>query len=327
LPRVSFLGLATAHPTIYAAVLSRLGATIGAVWDVNSDKAAGFVAQFGGQVTGSPEAAVAEGADGVIICEPPPGRAALALMTLARGMPTYVTKPLATNELDLEAMLAAASTNDCPLLSTSVLRFAPKVKKTVSLIESGELGTVMIANARASHGIAGYMREPNRWIDDPETGGGTIFTLGIHCVEPLVAMLGERVDVLACSPSRRAALETQSEDTATIALRWDSGVTAAVQVIGSVDNNARNGEWYEFDVIGDRGRAQSVLRGGTSSSMRELGYADTMRAVLAMFASGRSPVEADETRTVIRTLLAARASASGLGALPGRPESLARRDR
>ena len=86
-------------------------------------------------------------------------------------------------------ILGTAQRHGTPLFSTSSARYSPAVALLRSLIASGDLGTLLAMQATAAldpglHAGAQHLagRRP--------AGGGTIVNMGIHGMEPLVALLG-----------------------------------------------------------------------------------------------------------------------------------------
>lgn len=324
--RMGMLGLGFSHPFAFArlwrddALQPAAGkpaawrrATIAYIWDDDPAAAQKFAAEFGAAVVASPSEILAGGVDGVLIETRNGERARYATPFLEAGVPTFIDKPICTTPDDLRTILGAARRHGTPLFSTSSVRYSPAVALLRSLIDSGALGTLLAVRATASHSIRGYMQEPSIWQDDVQMGGGTIVNMGIHGMEPLVALLGPELESVTCIADKRHFTTSRSEDTALVSLRWRSGVMATLEIYSG---SATGGQ--AFAACGSAGVVEvagnALRQWGSKEAPQPLpagrGYAPMLEAFCDMVRTGQEPVPLAETEAVALGLFAARRAAA-----------------
>ena len=324
--RLAMLGLGFSHPFTFARLLRddrlqpapgkpaawRRGA-ITHIWDDDPAAPRQFAAEFEAIAVGSPDQIPIGDIDGVLIETHNGERARYATPFLQAGVPTFVDKPICTTPADLRQILDTARAAHTPLFSTSSARYRPAVAPLGRLIASGDLGTLLAARATTSHTIAWYMDEPHTWQDDVQMGGGTIVNMGIHGLEPLVALLGPDLESAQCIAEKRHFTASRSEDTALATFRWRNGVLATLEVYsGSAVGGAQLALCGSTGIVQDAG---DQLRWWGSEKVPEplppsRGYAPMLEAFLDMIRTGQEPVPLAETRAVALGLFAARRSAA-----------------
>ncbi|MFF0770765.1 Gfo/Idh/MocA family protein [Nonomuraea wenchangensis] len=290
--RIALAGLATSHPYTDARTLSRHAELV--VWEPDPERLARFSAEHPrAKVAGSLEEALAGRLDGVVLTVPNPQVPRALAQVLETGLPCFVNKPAAAGRAQLDA-LDRLPIHD-RVLSSSVLRFAPAFAGT--RVDRGE---VLAVRATVRHDVGLWATGYNAWQDTPGEGGGTMVTMGLHGVELLVALLGPDVRLAGAAGARRHYAALRSEDTGVMALRWDDGVTATVEVLGVSEP-----ESYSVTLHGRDGSETIVIDGG-DDPVRNLGYEATMEAFLAMVGGAPSPVPWSETRAILDVLIHAR---------------------
>jgi predicted dehydrogenase len=332
--RLAMLGLGFSHPFAFARLLrddqlepapgkppAWRQAGIAYIWDDDAEAARAFGGEFGAVAVRSPDAIPTDGIDGVLIETRNGERARYATPFLRAGVPTFIDKPICTTPADLRRILEAARASGTPLFSTSSARYRPAVGPLRRLVESGDLGTLLAARASTSHTVARYMEEPHTWQDDILMGGGTIVNMGIHGLEPLVALLGPDLESVGCVAAKRHFTASRSEDTALVTLRWRDGVLATLEVYsGSAAGGAQLALCGSAGIVQDAG--DHLRWWGDARTPEALppgrGYAPMLEAFLDMIRTGHQPVPLTETRAVALGLFAARRAAA-----EGRPVALA----
>lgn len=316
--RIAYVGLAHSHPYAYRQILEREGHQSVAVWDDDPAAAAGFGELSGARPVATVEEIPVDAIDGAILAGRLPERIDHALYFLERGVPIYTGKPMAVTTADLERLTAAVRRTGTPLLTTSVLRFAPALVALRRHLEAGTVGQVVAVRAVSAHKIDRYLVEPHVWQDDPARGGGTVSSMGVHALEMLATLLGAGFASVACRTDRRFHTASLSEDVALLHLGWDSGLLGSVEVIGGV-----NVEYYAVEIYGsERVLRVSIPKGdvadyrgaalGDANPWVEFGYVGTMAAFIEMCRTRQMPVPLAESEAITRALIAARrAAASG----------------
>lgn len=313
---IAVVGLAFTHPYSYTKILHQLGHRVTHVWDDTPTRLAEFAERFGVTPVNAIEEIPIEGLDGVLATSSFPNRVDHAVYFLERGLPVYMSKPMMTSLEHIGRLQEAVTHNGSPVMGTSVLRYAPAVAALREHLVSGRLGTLVSARAISAHDVGMYMKEPNIWQDDPQRGGGTIITMGLHAVEPLVALLGYRIRSVFCRSGRRHYTQSLSEDVAILTLEWDDGLLAVCDVPSGV-----NAELFGIEIYGSKasvkasmpkGDVQDVLGGavGHPDHFEEFGYVGTMKVFLEMCHTRQMPIPFEESEAIARVVLAARASAA-----------------
>ncbi|KAB8192309.1 hypothetical protein FH608_026905 [Nonomuraea phyllanthi] len=290
--RIVLAGLATSHPYTDARTLTRHAELV--VWEPDPERLRRFTDEHpAAKVTGSLGEALATGPDGVVLTVPNPGVPEALARVLETGVPCFVNKPAVASRAQLDA-LDRLDVHD-RVLSGSVLRFAPAFAGTT--VDPGE---VLAVRATVRHDVGMWAGGYNAWQDTPGEGGGTMVTMGVHGVELLVALLGPDVRLVGAAGAKRHYEGLRSEDTGVMALRWGSGVTGTVEIIGVSDD-----ESYSVTVH-RRGGSDTIVIEGGDDPVKGLGYEGTIEAFLSMVRGAPSPVPWEQTRAILDVLVTAR---------------------
>jgi len=295
--RIALAGLATSHPFTDARSLAEHAELV--VWEADTDRLGRFRAEHPTvRVVPDLSGLLATEPDGVVLTVPTPDVCAALEPVLAAGPPCFVNKPAAATRAQLDRLDALVAPHADRVLSSSVLRFAPTFAGRTLDPEK-----VLAVRATVRHDVGLWATGYNRWQDDPAAGGGTLVTMGIHGVELLVALLGPAVRLAGAAGAVRHHRGLASEDTGVLALRWDSGVTGIVEVLGVSAT-----ESYTVTVHTAESSEEIAITGG-DDVLDRLGYRGTIDAFLAMVAGAPSPVPWDQTRAILDLLVSAREAA------------------
>ncbi|MEV4106162.1 Gfo/Idh/MocA family oxidoreductase [Nonomuraea sp. NPDC049695] len=290
--RIVLAGLATSHPYTDARTLTRHAELV--VWEPDPERLRRFTDEHpAAKVAGSLGEALATGPDGVVLTVPNPQVPEALARVLETGVACFVNKPAAASRAQLDALDRLAIHER--VLSGSVLRFAPAFAGT--RIDPGE---VLAVRATVRHDVGLWADGYNAWQDTPGEGGGTMVTMGVHGVELLVALLGPDVRLVGAAGAKRHYQGLRSEDTGVMALRWGSGVTGTVEILG-----VSEGESYAVTVHRRDGSDTIVIESG-DDPLKGLGYEGTIEAFLSMVRGAPSPVPWEQTRAILEVLVAAR---------------------
>lgn len=312
--KVAVIGLAFSHPYTYTQILHRMGHHVSHVWDDDPTRLEEFAARYGAEPLPSLDAVPTRAIDGVIVTGRLPERVDHALAWLDRGLPVYLGKPMVARPEHLQRLGEALRQTGAPLLSTSVLRFAPALQALRRHLTEARLGTLVTVRATSAHSIDMYLSEPHVWQDDPARGGGTLITMGVHALDMLSALVGAQITRVHCQTGRRHHVRSLSEDVALMTLEWANGLLGTAEIVGGV-----RGEFYGVEVFGsDAVLGVSIPKGdvvdhrgaavGDADPWEESGYVGTMAAFVEMCRTRAMPVPFAESEAVMRVLLAARRS-------------------
>lgn len=161
------------------------------------------------------------GADAVVVCSAPGHHASAARRAIEAGAAVLVEKPLCTTLADADE-LVQAERDGARVLYGENLVHAPAVVEALGLVHG--LGALTHLELRA-------IQERPTWggFLEPAWGGGALFDLGAHPVA---------LALLAAAPARpvevtatvEAAPGTEVDDRADVMLRFDSGLSARIEV-------------------------------------------------------------------------------------------------
>jgi len=297
--RVGFAGLASSHPFTDAEVLRRLGPVDLAVW-ADADASERFMRRHPARAVRTLDELLAGDLDAAVVTVHPDDVAETVARFLDVGVPVFVNKPAAVDRSQL-ARLASVRRDDVPLMSTSVIRFAPEIVRLRENVAAATDGDLLSVRAVIRHDIGHWLRGDRDWQDRPG-GGGLLTTMGIHGVEVLVSLVGPDLVSVTAEVGRRHYRAVQSEDVAVLTMRWASGVLGVVEVLGVADH-----ESYEFTSHHAAGDTTCRLDGSGPDPVHELGYLGTMRAFRRMAATRQPAVPWSETAAVLGALADARA--------------------
>jgi predicted dehydrogenase len=165
--------------------------------------------------------------DAVFVVSPDALHLEHVLLALSHGKPVLCEKPLAMNTAQAEEMVAAADKGGLLLGVAQNMRYNQSLARMKQWIAEGRIGTPQMAHAQFCYLTSA---SPRSWITDPTLArGGPIGDVGIHCIDALCYVLGERVDTVT-TLARRDAESGQVEAEAVVALGFAGGSMGVVTV-------------------------------------------------------------------------------------------------
>ena len=167
--------------------------------------------------------------DAVYITSPNHLHAPYTTMAASAGKHVLVEKPLAVDVTEGVKMVQVCRDQGIKLGVGFPLRHHPGHIEAQRLVANGTLGTIALAQAQLGRGTRGEVwPEPRAglrdWWTHPEMVGGAfvMMGLGVHCIDSLHFLLGQRVIEIAAITDGHTA-ERPLEDLATMCLRFDQG--------------------------------------------------------------------------------------------------------
>lgn len=227
--------------------------------------------KFHVRIVDSPEAA-AEQCEAILL-ESADGRVHLEQFRQIApyGKPVFVDKPITIDADEAQQLFAIADQYSIPVMSCSSLRFAEGL---VEALADSKKGPIIGMDCYGSMTL------------QPTQPG--LFWYGIHCVEMLIAVLGP-----GCLQVHAASTEEHDVITGV----WEDGR------IGTIRGN-RSGN-HQFGAILHR---QQGSRYVDMEAYKKPYYASLLEKVIAMFTTGVSPIQPEETMHIIRFIEAANQS-------------------
>lgn len=310
--RVAFAGLAHSHPYTDAANVRALGAEVVGVHDADTAAAGEFAARFGGVVVASLEELAVLRPD-LVIATPRPHEVAPFLRSLGGGVaPVFANKVIAATEAQLAEVDRALAASSVAVGTSSVLRFAPALSALAAEVAPflQTLDDVLVLRVHAQHDNTGFQLPARSWQDDPQQGGGTAVTVGVHAWEMVDVLLPGATLVSGSGWTRvRRGSSTVSEDAAGIdgLLRVPGAqreVPVQVLVTGSPGPDA-----YTLEVVSADGIRALAL--DVDDANEELGFHGLIRALLDAAAHGETVAPWTSARVVVANTIHAADIARG----------------
>jgi 1,5-anhydro-D-fructose reductase (1,5-anhydro-D-mannitol-forming) len=182
----------------------------------------------------------------VAIHTPNAQHAEQAIAAARAGKHVFCDKPMATNVADAERIVKECDQAGVKLGVTFHNRFMPCFIETKRVVDSGEIGEVLLVQLEASAG-ANPLSTRSTWRTDPAVAVlGTTMNVGVHVYDILRYILAsEVVTVTACFDTPRGVMER-----ANLSLfRFANGVMAQLNV-NQLTPNPHN----DFVIYGTKGR-------------------------------------------------------------------------
>ncbi|MEX2423842.1 MAG: Gfo/Idh/MocA family oxidoreductase [Acidimicrobiia bacterium] len=167
--------------------------------------------------------------DGVILATPNGMHVDGGLASIAMGLPVLVEKPLATDVAGARRLVDVAEAHGVAILTGHHRRHNPLIAAAKSMIDSGEIGRVVSAQAMF------WLRKPDDYFDVEwrrQPGGGPVFINLIHDIDLLRHLVGEITAVQAITSNTVRGFDV--EDTAVIVFEFESGALGTANVSDAI---------------------------------------------------------------------------------------------
>ena len=211
-------------------------------------KAADFCAEHNVAIADSFDALVtSREIDAVVLATPNSRHAAEILRAAAAGKHVFVEKPIALDAASARRAIAAATAAGVVLAVGYNRRFHPCMRELRTRVRRGDLGPIGSIVAELTATTAFYRAADSWRVDPAEEPAGAMAGIGVHLVDGMIDVLGERATEVYCVSRRRASAH---EDTTSLAITFESGVTGLAFCSLAA---ARN---FRFAAYGSKGFAE-----------------------------------------------------------------------
>jgi predicted dehydrogenase len=198
--------------------------------------------------------------DAVVLATPHSQHAGQIEAAAEAGKHVFVEKPFALDLASAERAVAAARRAGIVLAFGHNRRFLPATTYIRSLVEAGDLGTILHAEGNFS-GPGGYRYRPGMWrATGRESPAGGLAGLGIHVIDLLIHLVGE-IDGVTAQSARRA-LQIDMDDTTSMLFRFRNGAA------GSLVTLTATAPLFRIQLYGSKGWVQ--MRGMDQIVLRRL---------------------------------------------------------
>ena len=285
---LGILGAGNISQTHARAAMAIPGVSISAVLGTSREKAARLAPDAGAEAYDSLERFLAHRPMDLVAIGTPSGvHAQQAIAAVERGLHVLVEKPVDVTIARVDALIAAA---DRARVKVGVFfqdRLKPDLVRLKGLVDSGKLGSPVLAAGRVKwYRPPEYYRD-SRWRGTwPLDGGGALMNQGVHTVDVLQWLMGPVARVSARTAARVHRIEV--EDTAVAVLEFASGALGILEAATSV----YPGYPRRVEITGSEGTA--IVEGDTLVALDVRGAPEaSVSQAAAPTASASTPVVAD----------------------------------
>ncbi|MGC8783260.1 MAG: Gfo/Idh/MocA family protein [Armatimonadota bacterium] len=210
--RVGLIGAGGIGRTHLASYKHVREAQIVAIVDIDEESARTAAQQVGAQAFRDVEQMLRHvELDAVDICTPPSAHLEAASLAIEHGLHVLCEKPLAHQPDAARQIVHAAEEKGVKLMTAFCHRFHPPIVALKRLIESGDLGEVVMFRNRFAGPFKGV---EERWFSDKEVaGGGVLMDTSVHSIDLFRFLVGEVARVQAVTRQTNPAIG-EVEDTA-----------------------------------------------------------------------------------------------------------------
>ena len=153
---------------------------------------------------------------GVVLAVPARLHASMAIEAMSKNKHVFVEKPLGMNEVEAEAMIAAAKKNKVRLMVGHLLQYHPVFKTIREYVGAGKIGEInYIYSNRLSFGKV-------------RTEEDVIWSFAPHDISMILSLTGQEPEYV--STNAISILQKNIADTATIHLQFKSGLKSHISV-------------------------------------------------------------------------------------------------
>ncbi|GAA0881353.1 bi-domain-containing oxidoreductase [Algoriphagus jejuensis] len=215
--------------------------------------------------------------------------ARMVIEALNSGKHVFVEKPLALNQEDLDAVLAAYKDSGKTVSIGFNRRFAPLALQMKKALGSGNTPMNIIATMNA-----GFI-PANVWVHDMEVGGGRIIGEACHFIDLITYLSGSKVKAV-CMNAMGVNPE-ENTDNATILLKYENGTNGVINYFanGSKSYSKERVEVYhqERTLIMDNWRKLNGFgfkNFSSASSSQDKGHQNQFNLLVDSIQKGGNPI-------------------------------------
>lgn len=225
---VAILGLGRIGPSHARVVAQTPGAELKALAEANEERLGQVVAQLPGVEGYGDYRQVLERDDvqAVVICLPHWLHEEAAVEAAEAGKHILIEKPLANTVAECDHIIEAARRNGVTVMPAHTQRYYPEVRKAKEVLDSGELGELIMAVDMWYKPLNPEARPA--WMLDRKTGGGMALMDGVHLIDRLLWLFGPQVRSVSAMVGNPVYPEIPADDTSLSFLRWADGKVAVI---------------------------------------------------------------------------------------------------
>lgn len=249
--RFGLIGLGGIGGVRKAALDASPNCTLTAAFDLNPALLSPLTANIT-TFTNAEQLIQSDACDAIIISTPTQFHQDLAIMALESDKHVIVEKPMASTLEGSKLMMETAKRCGKTLTIGFNHRYFEAIKTVRQAIDSGDIGKLRYVKGFAGH--TGLSEFKAKWMYDKDImGGGTLMDNGIHTLDLICYLMGDRINSVSGMISTDIWKLDRSEDNAFVHLRSDSGI------MGSLHSSWSEWKGYHFyvEAYGDCGMARA----------------------------------------------------------------------
>ena len=181
----------------------------------------------------------------VLVATPNDMHKEIVIDALEHGKNVICEKPVTMTCAGLEEMIAAAERCGCLFTVHQNRRWDPDYQTAKQIFDSNTLGRVFNIESRV-HGSRGI---PGDWRNQKEHGGGMLLDWGIHLLDQMLQLMGER-RLLSLYTQLTFITNESCDDGFRVFCKFEDDITFSVEVMTS--NFIELPRWY---LLGENGSA------------------------------------------------------------------------
>lgn len=182
----------------------------------------------------------------VYVASPLQFHRAQAEMVLKAGKHLLLEKPLGISAAEAMEIVSLAEKSGLKAAAGFMMRFHAAHARMREMVRNGELGTLV--STRAEFGCWST-QTGTKWRHVKALGGGgSLMDMGIHCIDLLNDIVGQRVTGVSAM-NATLAHTFEVEDSSCVLLRYESGLTAIVDSYFCMPDDVAR-----IEICGTRGR-------------------------------------------------------------------------
>ena len=162
--------------------------------------------------------------DIILIATPNHIHKEIAVAALESGKHVICEKPVTLSSDELSEIMAAAKRTGGLFMVHQNRRWDSDYLTIKKIYDEQQIGRVFNIESRV-HGSRGI---PGDWRHSVAYGGGMMLDWGVHLIDRILMMVGEKVTKVYCQLSY--AWQEESDDGFTLLLTFESGITALIEV-------------------------------------------------------------------------------------------------
>ncbi|QNE17701.1 Gfo/Idh/MocA family oxidoreductase [Kribbella qitaiheensis] len=220
-------------------------------------RGAEFAAKLGVPYVDSYDELFAWGPDAVVVTSENSLHRGLVERAAAVGAHVLCEKPLATEVVDGEAMLAACEAAGVILMTAYPVRFAPSYGRLRAMVEAGRLGDVF-AVIGTNNGKIPYAQR--QWFTDAAyAGGGALVDHTVHCADLIDGLTGGVEATRVYAVANRVLHQDKGVEVETgglVTITYANGLLATIDCSWSVPDNGPTWGGVTMQVTGTNGSVE-----------------------------------------------------------------------